>query len=515
MNSSQPSTSGVNCAKRRIHVTVTLQQKVEALKQKDAGVPTSDIAVQYNVNDSTVRRWVRDRKKLEKCGSFALTSKRMRLSPLKKVNEALTIWFNSERKQNEIIGVTEIKAKAQQFFERFGGMEIFKVSDGWFHGWKKKNGIRLLVNCGEQVSTDTEAAVNFKNQLLELIEEEKLKLNQIFNADETGLYFKMMPKNTLVIKTENSTAGYGTIKDRVTVMACCNATGSLKMPLLIVGRHQKPGPLKNLMPHLLPVKYISQSNACMNITIFETWFKEDFVPNVVTFLRSKGLPEKAILLHDNAKSYSSPKILSVGGIRAISLPPNVTSLIQPLDQGIIAAMKRRYKTKLLRYILNAQNNGQDYNDAMKSFNIKYAINFISDAWNEITEKTISNGWKNLLNQSVDSTSISDEITSEYIYQISKKIRNLQNVTLDEVTEWVDLDSDNITDEDIIRAVQDSDSEEIETEDDDPADTEISPSSALEAADCLISFCEKNQIFIPHMTGLRAVRDQILQLKDDI
>ena len=34
------------------------------------------------------------------------------------------------------------------------------------------------------------------------------------------------------------------------------------------------------------------------------------------------------------------------------LPPNVTSVVQPLDQGIITSFKIQYKNKLLRSVLS-------------------------------------------------------------------------------------------------------------------------------------------------------------------
>jgi hypothetical protein len=44
--------------------------------------------------------------------------------------------------------------------------------------------------------------------------------------------------------------------------------------------------------------------------------------------------------------------LGLSNMTLVFLPPNVTSVVQPLDQGIIAFLKIQYKKKLLRWVLS-------------------------------------------------------------------------------------------------------------------------------------------------------------------
>ena len=71
------------------------------------------------------------------------------------------------------------------------------------------------------------------------------------------------------------------------------------------------------------------------------------------YLKSESLSPKALILLDNAPSHPSCDALvsSDGKIKCMLMPPNVTSLIQPMDQGVLENIKRRYKRDLLRNFL--------------------------------------------------------------------------------------------------------------------------------------------------------------------
>uniref|UniRef100_A0A2S2QI26 Jerky-like n=1 Tax=Sipha flava TaxID=143950 RepID=A0A2S2QI26_9HEMI len=156
---------------------------------------------------------------------------------------------------------------------------------------------------------------------------------QIFNADETGLNYKMLPKKTLASKLDSVAKGYKVKKERVTLLPCSNASGDLKFPLLVIGKSVKPRAFKNVNMSALPAQYTSQKSAWMNGNIFKNWFFETFVPTTKTFLKQKKLPEKAVLFIDNAPCHPSESELRDGEIYVKFLPPNVTALIQPMDQS--------------------------------------------------------------------------------------------------------------------------------------------------------------------------------------
>jgi hypothetical protein len=86
---------------------------------------------------------------------------------------------------------------------------------------------------------------------------------------------------------------------------------------------------------LVPVYYRAQKSAWMDARHFREWFHEEFVPAVSRHLKSRNLPEKALLVLDNALSHPIESELKKRKYKSGFLPTNVTSLIQPMNQGII------------------------------------------------------------------------------------------------------------------------------------------------------------------------------------
>ncbi len=130
-------------------------------------------------------------------------------------------------------------------------------------------------------------------------------------------------------------------------MACAHASGSIKLPLVFIHKSTNPRCFKNLDKKDLPLHYYAQKSSWMDSTIFKKWFHEKFVPLCRKALREKGL---AFLVLDNAPSHPDVQSISSedGQIKCLYLPPNTTSLIQPMDQGVLEALKRHYK--LLRML---------------------------------------------------------------------------------------------------------------------------------------------------------------------
>ena len=194
--------------------------------------------------------------------------------------------------------------------------------------------MRNLKICGEKLSADSSAANKFINEFSVITE--GYSKHQIFNCDETGLYFRMLPGHTLA-SVNDRPDGTKKAKDRVTINACANASGTIKLPLLLIRKAKNPRCFRNLNKEALPVVYRSQKNAWVDRDIFRDWFFNCFVPETKQRLSELGQEKKAILFLDNCSAHpSEDELVSADGkITAKFLPPNVTSLVQPMDQGVL------------------------------------------------------------------------------------------------------------------------------------------------------------------------------------
>ena len=102
------------------------------------------------------------------------------------------------------------------------------------------NGSRLELP-SQCKNTDTVAAREFPETLREIIDESVYLLEQVFNVDETGLYWKRMPDRSYISKEEKLMPGYKAAKDRLTLLFGCSASGDMKLkPFLVFQRTQEP-----------------------------------------------------------------------------------------------------------------------------------------------------------------------------------------------------------------------------------------------------------------------------------
>ena len=76
--------------------------------------------------------------------------------------------------------------------KKLGGTSNFQASTCWLKRFKSRHGIRELQIQGEKLSADSSAAGSFKIKLKDILKEENYALENVYNADKTGLNWKAL-----------------------------------------------------------------------------------------------------------------------------------------------------------------------------------------------------------------------------------------------------------------------------------------------------------------------------------
>ncbi len=143
-----------------------------------------------------------------------------------------------------------LKESALKLAKELGMETQFKCSDGWLDHFKSRHHVTFRVISGEATAAPKEAMDEWRQTLPQLLE--PYHPRDVFNADETGLFFQLLPDATYTFKGDTC-HGSKRSKQRLSVMVATNMDGSEKLPLLVIGKSANPHCFKNVKR--LPVTY--------------------------------------------------------------------------------------------------------------------------------------------------------------------------------------------------------------------------------------------------------------------
>ena len=293
---------------------LSLSQRVTVLKTMEREkLPQTELAKRFKCSQSTISKILKNKDAiLQQVGEHSVgTCKRKRSGKDNDVDAALYTWFVDARARDAPVTSAVLEEKATHFATVLHKSD-FKVTNGWLCRWKARHGIKFKKCHGEKMDADVDAADQWRSTVLpELLQEYAPR--DIYNADETGIYFRAVPDGTLSFTTDRL-SGRKKAKEHVTALVCANMDGSDKRPLLIIGKSRMPCCFKNVAQ--LPTPYMNSSNAWMTSTLFNKWLldfnrdmvKEDrhialVVDNCSAHLKSIGAELS------NITSFFSPQML--------------------------------------------------------------------------------------------------------------------------------------------------------------------------------------------------------------
>ncbi len=480
----------------------TIGEKVKWIEEASKpGMSQVQVATRFGITVSTLSTILKHKAEILAVSSTSQRTKNISRGKEHELEEKLYTWFLKMRSKGLNMDRPIIRKQAEKMAEAMGISTNLTFSAGWLMRWKRRHGVVYKAQHGEQQDADFAASEKWLKEVLPTLLS-SYSPDDIFNSDETGVFFRGLP-NRGHVKVNEKPAGAKVAKDRLTVLVTANMTGSEKPKLLVIGKAARPRKFPRDLS-TLPVQYEHSSKAWMNSTIWDKLLRD--------WDRQLRLKDRRILLIiDNAPAH--PKVANLTHINVHYLPKNSTSLVQPCDAGII----KNFKGKCLENFVNIQQitrifsgfyrsalslrilaeleaaeetgpkggggaiNDPTVSNLAKKVTVLDAVHMLAKAWRDVKPSTIANCFNKAFSLPKDSNNIvNDDILADVTVPMSMNRGEFEELVNQDVKDGQIDDEDEIGDE------------EDEEDEADEADEKVTARECLAAVAKVRSFCQQRK-----------------------
>ena len=197
---------------------ITLETKLKILDEIDRKISYEDIKNTYNVKSiSTIsgKSFItynslifilsdikRNRRRYEEAFDHGLNAKSKSIKKGKffEVEQQTVSFVNEMNDKGAQVTMDTIRQKALTIAVNEGSN--MKASYGWVQKLMRRNNIGVYFKHGDASTVSMVTIDEWKDKLTAMIEE--YEEDNIFNADETGLFYSLLPSRTLAVKGKKS-----------------------------------------------------------------------------------------------------------------------------------------------------------------------------------------------------------------------------------------------------------------------------------------------------------------------
>lgn len=330
--------------------------------------------------------------------------------------QLLVKWINDYRRDGVPISTAMLSLQAFEIADEFNvSRDAFSASWQWQRGFMRRHkfSFRAKTHQGQIAPPDAlQRAVEFAREVARIAAVEDVKV--IYNADQTGVCFELLPRRTL------SPTGTNTVwvkcgkkeKERMTAMLLGDTNGK-KHPLFLMMK-SPPSKTPDVRLENARIRHgfgkrvwaeVSQLQQKHNMQIYgnqSAWWNSSMTMQFLRFHfgeRSISSDPVMLLLDDFSGHWTSEVKEYAAALRIllVKVPPGLTWICQPADVVWIKPVKdrlRRYWVEFLRQQLtthSATRSGIAFE--MKAPVRSVVAAWISDAWNDIKSSVIKAGFR--------------------------------------------------------------------------------------------------------------------------
>uniref|UniRef100_A0A8C4QK27 HTH CENPB-type domain-containing protein n=1 Tax=Eptatretus burgeri TaxID=7764 RepID=A0A8C4QK27_EPTBU len=219
---------------------LTLDEKVKII-QSDKIKSQHNLAVEYSVSKSQVQCILKRKAKIMTAyeENAPIRKKRFKVQENQKIDEMTWSWFSRVRALNCAVSGPMIKEPAMEFARSLEVPKVdFTASNGWLSQFKARHNINSAKIPGESASVPQGAVDNWTKRVPTIIARYDPK--DIFNLDESAMFYHTMPDRTLCVKGTECKGGKQS-KEHLTAAFLVNIVGEFQKTLIIGKSKRIPG----------------------------------------------------------------------------------------------------------------------------------------------------------------------------------------------------------------------------------------------------------------------------------
>ncbi|CAI7931947.1 unnamed protein product [Closterium sp. NIES-54] len=198
---------------------------------------------------------------------------------------------------------------------------------------------------------------------------------------------------------QRATAGVKTAKDRLTIAFICNVDSSETFRPMVISKVRRPRDFTNNRFDPEPYVYWRYNK--------RGWMTSEIFMAFIESLNAKFFAEErqVVLLVDNASSHRVDtesavrrdilgfRTVKLSNIRVVYLPPNTTAFTQPLDQGVISAVKARFRQRVIAdWLRRWDDRGSPASLQNLKPTVSETVIYLYKVWEEVKAEMIQRCW---------------------------------------------------------------------------------------------------------------------------
>ncbi|NXL91996.1 TIGD4 protein, partial [Alectura lathami] len=192
----------------------------------------------------------------------------------------------------------------------------------------------------------------------------------VFNVQETGLLYQLLPQNAFAVQGEACSVGTPN-GERVTVAVGASMDGSEKLPLLVVGRSKSPRCFRNARSP--PVDYEANGTAWMTSGVFERWMRK-------LDERFQARQQRVVICVGSLPVH--PEVKNLKAVTLVFVPPDSSSCVA-MKEGVIRSLKVQYRRCLIQRLVGCLEGNKEF-----TLTLLDAIEMLHLCWRRVTPEAI-------------------------------------------------------------------------------------------------------------------------------